>query len=177
MTNEQDDINKAVQAVVAAVRAGDTGALYGAVMPPAGGRTPPDEAGRWFALLVLHVALAASAACDLERGCSREAVAQWITDTLGPPPTPALIRSADPAHIDHVTAASAAADYARYVDYSVDLMRVGLAAPGEDVDLRAVDAHQAATNDKTARINVIALLGRLAAAPSQHARGSQGRSA
>jgi hypothetical protein len=164
---EQDVIDAAVDAVVAAVRVGDTGALYEAVMPPAGVNTPPDEAARWFGLLLLRLALAASAACELERGCSREAVSQWITDVLGPLPTPALVRGADPARIDHVAAASAVADYARYVAYSVDLIRVGLTTPGEEVDGRVVDAHQAATNDKTARINVIALLARLAAAPSR----------
>ncbi|WP_329569971.1 hypothetical protein [Kitasatospora sp. NBC_01266] len=167
MTSEQDAIDTAVDAVVSAVRAGDTAALYEAVMPPAGVRTPPDEAARWFGLLLIRLALAASAACELERGCSREALSRWIADVLGPPPTPALIRGADPARIDHVAAASAAADHARYVAYTVDLMGVGLATPGEDVDPRIVDAHQAATNDKTTRINVIVLLASLAAAPSR----------
>ncbi|GAA1941622.1 hypothetical protein [Kitasatospora viridis] len=167
MTSEQDAINTAVDAVISAVRVGDTAGLYEAVMPPAGERTPPDEAAQWFALLLIHVALAASAACELERGCSREALSRWVEDVLGPPLTPALIRSADPARIDHVAAATAAADHARYVEYTVELMRVGLSAPGDDVDPRIVEAHQAATNDKTARINVIALLGRLAAVPSR----------
>lgn len=88
MTSEQDAINTAVDAVVSAGRAGDTAALYEAVMPPAGVRTPPDEAARWFGLLLIHLALAASAACELERGCSREALSRWIADVLGPPPPP-----------------------------------------------------------------------------------------
>ncbi|GAB2749785.1 hypothetical protein [Kitasatospora kifunensis] len=168
MSTEQDTIDAAVQAVIAAVRAGDTAALYEAVMPPAGGDTPPDQAARWFGLLLLHLALAAARACELRPGCSREAVAQWTTHALGPLPTPALIRGADPARIDHHAAASAARDYAQYIAYTVDLLRVGLTPPGEEVDTRVVDAHQAATNNKTARINVIALLARLAAVPSRH---------
>ncbi|MFJ4674611.1 MULTISPECIES: hypothetical protein [unclassified Kitasatospora] len=168
MTSEQDAIDTAVGAVISAVRAGDTAGLYESVMPPAGGRTPPAEAGQWFGLLLIRLALAAAESCALEPGCSREALVQWIADVLGPPPTPALIRGADPARIDHVTATTAAADHARYVAYAVDLMRVGLAAPGDDVDQQMIDAHQAATNDKTARINVIALLARLAATPSRH---------
>ncbi|MFC8723540.1 hypothetical protein [Kitasatospora sp. NPDC057198] len=168
MTSEQEAIDRAVTAVISAVRVGDVAGLYESVMPPDGLRTPPDEVANWFGLLLIHMALAAADACALERGCSREDVARWITDVLGPPPTPALIRGADPARIDHVTATGAAADHARYVGYSVDLMMIGLAAPGVDVDKRMVDAHQAATNDKTTRINVIALLGSLAAtAPSR----------
>ncbi|KIQ65823.1 hypothetical protein TR51_18990 [Kitasatospora griseola] len=168
MTSEQAAIDTAVGAIAAAVRTGDTAALYESVVPPAGSSTPPDEAARWFGLLLIHLSLAASAASELEPGCSRETLSQWIADALGPAPTPALIRGADPVRIDHATAAGASADYARYVEYAVDLMRIGLTSPDEEVGQQTIAAHQAATNDKTACINVIALLARLAAVPSRH---------
>ncbi|GAA2090166.1 hypothetical protein GCM10009759_13520 [Kitasatospora saccharophila] len=165
MSGEQAAIDRAVSAVISAVQAGDAAGLYESVMPPAGVKTPPAETTNWFALLLIHLALAASSASDLEPGCSREAVTQWIRGVLGPAPTPALIRGADPVRIDHVTAANAAADHARYVGYGVDLMMVGLTPPGQDVDRQTIEAHQASTNDKTVRINVIALLASLAAVP------------
>ncbi|MEU8513562.1 hypothetical protein AB0C76_18520 [Kitasatospora sp. NPDC048722] len=165
MTIDQAALGSAVKAVVAAAHADDSAALYRAVMPPTGTDAPPAEVAAWFGSLVLHLALTAATASDLERGCSREAVSGWIGEVLGPLPSPALLRAADPARIDHVDAVSAAAACSRLREYAVDLIRVGLIEPDEDPDQRAVDAHCAVTNDKDARIIVMAMLGRLAPGP------------
>ncbi|MEE1782958.1 hypothetical protein PUR71_08520 [Streptomyces sp. SP17BM10] len=165
MTIDKAALGSAVRAVAAAAHADDVAALYRAVMPPAGTDTPPAEAAAWFGSLVIHLALTAATASDLERGCSREAVSEWIGEVLGPVPTPALLRAEDPGRIDHVEAVSAAADCSRLREHAVDLIRVGLIEPDEDPDQRAVDAHCAVTNDKHARIVVMAMLGRLAADP------------
>ncbi|MER7585527.1 hypothetical protein [Kitasatospora sp. NPDC097691] len=165
MTIDQAALGRAVKAVVAAAHADDPAALYRAVMPPAGTDTPPAEATAWFGTLLIHLALTAAAASELEPGCPREAVSEWIGEVLGPLPTPALLRAADPGRIDHVEAVSAAADHSRYHEYTVDLIRVGLTDPDQAPDERGVDAHCAVTNDKKARITVMAMLGRLAAVP------------
>ncbi|MEU1286904.1 hypothetical protein [Kitasatospora sp. NPDC005856] len=163
MTIDQAALGSAVEAVVAAARDDDPAALYRAVMPPAGGDTPPGEAARWFGSLLVHLALTAATASKLERGCSREAVSGWIGEVLGPPPTPALLRAEDPGRIDHVEAVDAAAGHSRCREYAVDLIRLGLAEPDAAPDERGVDAHCTVTNDKKARIIVMAMLGRLAA--------------
>ncbi|GAB7184496.1 hypothetical protein ATKI12_4327 [Kitasatospora sp. Ki12] len=165
MTIDQAALGRAVKAVSAAAHADDAAALYRAVMPPAGTDTPPAEAATWFGTLLIHLALTAAASSELEPGCPRDAVSEWIGQELGPPPTPALLRAADPDRIDHVEAVSAAADHSRYHEYAVDLIRLGLAEPDEAPDERGVDAHCTVTNDKDARIVVMAMLGRLAAAP------------
>ncbi|MBD0694653.1 hypothetical protein [Streptomyces sp. CBMA123] len=165
MTTDQAALGSAVKAVVAAAGADDLAALYQAVMPPAGGDTPPAEAARWFGSLLVHLALTAASASELERGCPREAVSEWIGEVLGPVPTPALLRAEDPGRIDHVEAVSAAEGYSRCQEYAVDLIRLGLADPDEAPDERGVDAHCAVTNDKKLRITVMAMLGRLAAGP------------
>ncbi|WP_031064471.1 hypothetical protein [Streptomyces sp. NRRL WC-3742] len=169
MTIDQAALGSAVKAVIAAAGGDDTEAMYEAVMPPAGVDTPPAEAANWFGLLLIHLALTAARASHLEQGCSREAVAGWIGDVLGPLPTPALLRGEDPGRIDHVEAVKAVEAYARCRDYAVDLVRIGLTDPEEEPDPRGVDAHCAVTNDKRTRITVMALLGRLAADPA--ARG------
>jgi hypothetical protein len=92
-------------------------------------------------------------------------VTEWIGQELGPPPTPALLRAADPARIDHVDAVSAAADHSRCREYAVDLVRVGLTDPDRAPDERGVDAHCTVTNDKDVRIVVMAMLGRLIPVP------------
>ncbi|MFE0458567.1 hypothetical protein ACFW1A_04800 [Kitasatospora sp. NPDC058965] len=165
MTINRAALDSAVKAVVAAAHTDDPGALYQAVMPPAGTSTPPAEAANWFGSLLIHLALTVADASMLEEGCPREAVSGWITEVLGPPPNPALLRAADPGRIDHNEAVRAAADHTRYHEYAVDLIRIGLTAPDQEPDERGVDAHCAVTNDKTARITVIAMLGRLAADP------------
>nr|BFD95941.1 hypothetical protein KitaXyl93_73010 [Kitasatospora sp. Xyl93] len=173
MTIDQSALGSAVKAVVAAARAEDAAALYRAVMPPAGTDTPPAEVTAWFGSLVIHLALTAASASKLERGCPREAVSAWVEQVEGPLPTPARLRAADPDGIDHVEAMSAAAGYSRCREYAVDLIGVGLIEPDEDPDERAVDAHCAVTNDKDARITVMAMLGRLAANPADP--GGRGR--
>ncbi|MGW7448399.1 hypothetical protein [Kitasatospora sp. NPDC054795] len=165
MAIDQAALGSAVKAVVAAVHADDQAALYRAVMPPTGTDTPPAEVTAWFGTLLIHLALTAATTSKLERGCSREAVAGWIAEVLGPPPTPALLRAADPGRIDHVEAVGAAADYSRCHEYTVDLVRLGLADPDQAPDERGVDAHCSATNDSRTRITVIAMLGRLATVP------------
>lgn len=165
VTIDQAALGSAVKAVAAAAHADDPAALYRAVMPPAGTDTPPAEAANWFGSLLIHLALAAASASRLERGCPRETVAGWIGEVLGPLPTPALLRAADPGRIDHVEAVRAVADYSRCREYAVDLVRVGLTEPDEAPDERGVDAHCAVTNDKDARITVMAMLGRLASVP------------
>ncbi|MFF3001913.1 hypothetical protein ACFVTF_03785 [Kitasatospora sp. NPDC057940] len=167
MTIDQAALGSAVKAVAAAAHADDLAALYRAVMPPAGTDTPPAEAARWFGTLLIHLALTAASASRLEQGCPRETVSEWIGETLGPMPTPALLRAADPDRIDHVEAVRAAADYSQCREYAVDLVRVGLTDPDEDPDERGVSAHCAVTNDKDARITVMAMLGRLAADPGE----------
>ncbi|MFJ3219538.1 hypothetical protein ACIPLC_26895 [Kitasatospora sp. NPDC086801] len=162
MTIDQAALGSAVKAVVAAAHADDPAALYRAVMPPAGTDTPPAEVTTWFGSLLIHLALTAATASRLERGCPREAVSGWIGEVLGPLPTPALLRAADPDRIDHVEAVSSAADYSRCHEYTVDLIRVGLTEPDQAPDERGIEAHCAVTNDKKARITVIAMLGRLA---------------
>ncbi|MFJ6775057.1 hypothetical protein ACIQOV_29540 [Kitasatospora sp. NPDC091257] len=169
MTIDQAALGSAVKAVVVAAHADDQAALYRAVMPPAGTDTPPAEVTAWFGTLLIHLALAAAITSKLERGCPREAVSGWIGEVLGPPPTPALLRAADPGRIDHVEAVSAAADYSQCHEYAVDLIRLGLAEPDEAPDERGVDAHCAVTNDSRTRITVIAMLGRLAAVPGGRA--------
>ncbi|MGA5819848.1 hypothetical protein ACPC54_18550 [Kitasatospora sp. NPDC094028] len=164
MTTEQAAIDSAVKAIVAAASADDSGAFYKALMPPAGKGTPPAEAATWFGSLLIHLALTTATASKLERGCPRETVSAWINDVLGPLPTPAQLRAEDPGRIDHVEAVRDAADYARCHEYAVDLIRVGLAAPGEDLDERGVDAHHAVVNDKKAHIIVTRMLARLTAA-------------
>ncbi|MFF7994748.1 hypothetical protein ACFZDG_33875 [Kitasatospora xanthocidica] len=165
MTIDQAALGRAVRAVAAAAHADDPAALYRAVMPPAGTDTPPAEAATWFGTLLIHLALTAAATSKLEPGCPREAVTEWIGQELGPPPSPALLRAADPDRIDHVEAVSAAADHSRYHEYTVDLVRVGLTDPDQAPDERGVDAHCAVTNDKDARITVMAMLGRLIPVP------------
>ncbi|MFE4356766.1 hypothetical protein DR950_00345 [Kitasatospora xanthocidica] len=169
MTIDRAALDSAMKAVVAAAHADDPAALYQAVMPPAGTDTPPAEVTAWFGTLLIHLALSAATTSKLERGCPREAVSGWIGETLGPPPTPALLRAADPGRIDHAEAVSAAADYSRCHEYTVDLIRLGLAEPNEAPDERGVDAHCAATNDSRTRITVIAMLGRLAPVPGGRA--------
>ncbi|MBD0675159.1 hypothetical protein [Streptomyces sp. CBMA156] len=165
MTIDKPALGNAVKAVIAAAHADDPAALYQAVMPPGGTETPPAEATTWFGTLLIRLALVAAASSDLDRGCPREAVSGWVGEVLGPPPTPALLRAADPGRIDHVEAANAAADYSRSREYAVDLIRVGLTEPDQEPDERGVEAHCAVTNDKNVRIIVMALLGRLATAP------------
>ncbi|MFH9354541.1 hypothetical protein [Kitasatospora sp. NPDC017646] len=165
MTIDQAALGNAVKAVVAAAHVDDPAALYRAVMPPAGTGTPPTEAAAWFGSLVIHLALTAAASSELERGCSRGAVSEWVEEVLGPVPTPARLRAEDPGRIDHVEAVSAAADYLRCREYAVDLIGVGLVEPDVAPDERAVDAHCAVTNDKDARITVMSMLGRLATDP------------
>ncbi|MEV7603542.1 hypothetical protein AB0O91_39855 [Kitasatospora sp. NPDC089797] len=165
MTIDQAALGSAVKAVAAAAHADDVAGLYRAVMPPAGTDTPPAEVAAWFGSLLIHLALTAAASSGLARGCPRETVSEWIGEVLGPPPTPALLRAADPGRIDHVEAVSAAAGYSRCREYAVDLVRVGLTDPEEDPDARGVDAHCTVTNDKDLRITVMAMLGRLAAPP------------
>ncbi|MEU9048445.1 MULTISPECIES: hypothetical protein [unclassified Kitasatospora] len=165
MTIDQAALGRAVRAVAAAAHADDVAALYRAVMPPTGTDTPPAEAATWFGTLLIHLALTAATASKLEPGCHRDAVSEWIGRELGPPPTPALLRAADPGRIDHVEAVSAAADYSRYHEYAVDLVRVGLTDPDQEPDERGVDAHCAVTNDQDARITVMAMLGRLIPVP------------
>ncbi|MFE6052563.1 hypothetical protein ACFQ6N_17555 [Kitasatospora sp. NPDC056446] len=165
MTIDQAALGSAVKAVVDAACADDAAMLYQAVMPPAGTDTPPAEATTWFGSLLIHLALTAASASRLERGCSREAVSGWISEVLGPLPTPALLRAEDPGRIDHVEAVRAVADYSWCRESAVNLIRLGLAQPDEEPDRRGVDAHCAVTNDKDARITVMAMLGRLAAEP------------
>ncbi|MER7755230.1 hypothetical protein [Kitasatospora sp. NPDC097643] len=168
MTIDRATLNGAVKAVVAAAHADDSAELYRAVMPPAGTATPPAEAATWFGSLLIHLVLAAATASKLERGCSREAVSGWVGEVLGPLPTLALLRGADPGGIDHVEAVSAAAHYSRFHEYTVDLICwVGLADPDQAPDARGVDAHCTVTNDKAARITVLGMLGRLAAGPGE----------
>ncbi|MFD5464976.1 hypothetical protein ACFWIQ_19425 [Kitasatospora sp. NPDC127059] len=167
MTIDQAALGNAVKTVAAAAHADDPAALYRAVMPPAGTDTPPAEAAAWFGTLLIRLALAAAASSGLERGCPRETVSGWIKEVLGPPPSPALLRAADPGRIDHVEAVSAAADYSRCHEYAVDLIRLGLAEPDEAPDERGVDAHCAVTNDKRTRITVMAMLGRLIGVPGE----------
>ncbi|MFE7588804.1 hypothetical protein ACFU6K_05345 [Kitasatospora sp. NPDC057512] len=169
MTIDKAALDSAMKAVVAAAHADDQAGLYQAVMPPAGTDTPPAEVTAWFGTLLIHLALSAALTSELERGCPREAVSGWIGEVLGPPPTPALLRAADPGRIDHAAAVSAAADYSRCHEYAVDLVRLGLAEPNEAPDERGVDAHCAATNDSRTRITVIAMLGRLAPVPDGRA--------
>ncbi|MFI2608935.1 hypothetical protein [Kitasatospora sp. NPDC018619] len=169
MTIDQAALGSAMKAVVAAAHADDEAALYQAVMPPAGTDTPPAEVTAWFGTLLVHLALTVAMTSELERGCPREAVSEWIEEVLGPRPTPALLRAADPGRIDHVEAVNAAAEYARCHEYTVDLVRLGLTDPDEAPDERGVEAHCAATNDSRTRITVIAMLGRLSAAPGGRA--------
>ncbi|MFE4514461.1 hypothetical protein ACFRMQ_09780 [Kitasatospora sp. NPDC056783] len=165
VTIDQAALGSAVKAVAVAAHTDDLAGLYQAVMPPAGTDTPPAEAAAWFGTLLIHLALTAAADSGLERGCSRETVSEWIDEVLGPPPTPARLRAEDPGRIDHVEATRAAADYSRCREYAVDLIGVGLTDPDEAPAERAVDAHCTVTNDKDVRITVMAMLGRLAAAP------------
>ncbi|MCC9311424.1 hypothetical protein LN042_30920 [Kitasatospora sp. RB6PN24] len=167
MTKDQSAIASATSAVTAAVHADDLAALYRAVMPPDGSATPPDQAATWFATLVIRLALAAAAASELERGCSREAVSGWIEQVLGPPPTPALLRAQDPGRIDHVEAVRAAAEHGRCREYAVDLVRLGLTEPEDAVDERGAAALSAVTGDKQRQITVIQMLGRLAPDPGR----------
>ncbi len=132
-------------------------------MPPAGTSTPPTEAATWFATLLIRLALTAATASNLEQGSSRETTSRWIEKVLGPPPTPALLRATDPGRIDHTEAVNAAADHTRCHEYTVDLVRIGLTDPNQEPDQRGIDAHCTVTNDKTTRITVIAMLGRLTA--------------
>ncbi|MFJ4185344.1 hypothetical protein [Kitasatospora sp. NPDC089509] len=167
MTTDKTALANAVKAIAAAAHADDLAGLYRAVMPPTGTDTPPAEVTAWFGTLLVHLALTASAASKLEQGSSRETVSQWIGQTLGPAPTPALLRAQDPGRIDHTEAVNAAANYTRYHEYTVDLVRIGLTDPNQDPDARGVDAHCAVTNDKDARITVMAMLGRLADDPGR----------
>ncbi|MEU3568423.1 hypothetical protein AB0E96_08330 [Kitasatospora sp. NPDC036755] len=170
MTIDQAALGGAVKAVIAAAHTGDLAGLYRAVMPPAGTETPPAEATAWFGSLIIHLALTAASDSKLEQGCSREAVSAWVEETEGPLPTPARLRATDPGGIDHVEAMTAAAGYSQCREYAVDLIGLGLTDPDEEPDERVVDAHCAVTNDKDARITVMAMLGRLAAAPDGHGR-------
>ncbi|MFD0402844.1 hypothetical protein ACFV84_13970 [Kitasatospora sp. NPDC059811] len=167
MTIDQAALGSAVKAVAAAAHTDDPAALYRAVMPPTGTDTPPAEAANWFGTLLIHLALTAASTSRLEQGCPRETVSEWIEEALGPLPTPALLRAADPGHIDHVEAVRAAEDYSQCREYAVDLIRIGLTDPNEAPDARGVDAHCTVTNDKDARITVMAMLGRLAADPGE----------
>ncbi|MFJ9690803.1 hypothetical protein [Kitasatospora sp. NPDC101183] len=165
MTIDKVALKSAVKAVAAAAHADDPAAMYQAVMPPAGGETPPAEVTAWFGTLLIQLALTAASDSPLEQGCCREAVSEWIGQVLGPPPTPALLRAQDPGRIDHVAAVSTAEAYSQYREYAVDLVRIGLTDPNEAPDPRGVSAHCTVTNEKTTRITVMAMLGRLAAAP------------
>ncbi|MEU4116762.1 hypothetical protein AB0F71_19990 [Kitasatospora sp. NPDC028055] len=165
MSTDEAALGSAVKAVIAAASTDDLAGLYRAVMPPDGGDTPPAEVARWFGLLLVHLALTAASASELERGSSRETVSEWLEEVLGPVPTPALLRAGDPTRIDHVEAVSATESYAQCREYAVDLIRLGLVDPKEEPDERGVDAHCAVTNDKQMRIMVMAMLGRLGAGP------------
>ena len=69
----------------------------------------------------------------------------------------------DRAALDSAVKAVAAADHTRCHEYTVDLVRIGLTDPNQEPDQRGIDAHCTVTNDKTTRITVIAMLGRLTA--------------
>ncbi|MGF1425604.1 hypothetical protein [Kitasatospora sp. LaBMicrA B282] len=167
MTFDQATLAGAASAVTAAAHADDSAALYRAVMPPAGTATPPDQAAAWFGSLLLRLALAAAAGSELERGCSRQAVSDWIGQVLGALPTPALLRAQDPGRIDHGQAVRAAADHSRCREYAVDLIRVGLAEPDDALDERGAEALSAVTGDKQMQLTVIKTLGRLAPTPGR----------
>ncbi|MFE4973334.1 hypothetical protein ACFRAR_14615 [Kitasatospora sp. NPDC056651] len=165
VTIDKAALGNAVKAVAAAAHADDAAALYQAVMPPAGTKTPPAEAAAWFGTLLIHLALTAATDSRLARGTSREAVSGWIGEQLGPPPTPARLRAEDPGRIDHLQAVSLAESYSQCREYATDLIGIGLADPDEAPAERAINAHCTVTNDKDTRITVMAMLGRLAADP------------